>query len=217
MLTRFNNFLITKSMVSNTTIHNYNSANPLNWQNGQYLHSNDLKFVNNRMVLHQGKNKYAEKISFAGKGNNYAVAIGYNPATYCGTTIDKSNYLISTLFHNKKYDGYYLFNMYPDISVQKIKKNNSSYSDYILDVLDFLIRDLQNSPKDVFIFWGSSVYITIDVENKLNALQNVGITIYTIGTHNTPHQHPGRNVSIKTIDCTLANLNSIVPNHRFLQ
>lgn len=217
MINRFSQFLTGKGCNANSNTYNYNVKNPLQWQNGQYYYCNDLKFVDSRTVLHQQNNKYAEKISFINKGHNYAVAIGYNPATYSGTLIDKSNYLISTLLHNNSYSGYYLFNMYPDIAVQKIKKAQSSYSDYILDVLDFLIRDLQNSKKDVFIFWGSSVYITIETEKRLKKLQDAGITIYTIGTQNIPHKHPGRNVSIKTIKYTIADLNSIILNPRFLR
>lgn len=106
--------------------------------------------------------------------------------------------------------------MFPDVGSTKIKKTQSAYPNYIDDVLDFLIQERKYATFDIMIFWGSSVYIPVSVESKLKILQN-SCQIYTIGTVNTPHQHPGRNVSVKTIKFTLNNLSSIQPNSRYLK
>ena len=97
----------------------------------KYLHEKrhanvEAKDYNYRtpLILASNNGKYAEKILFNSIGNKFAVAIGYNPAMNSLTSIDKSNFLISNLLNSDNYNGYYLFNIFPDVSVSKIKKNN---------------------------------------------------------------------------------------------
>ena len=195
----------------------YSTTNPLYLQNGQYIQSSSISFISNRdMLVDQTNNKYAEKIEFSNNGTNFATVIGYNPAVCVPNSIDKTNYLISSMLNNN-YKGYYLFNMFPDVTPQKIRKSNSVFPNYIDEVLNFLITDSNICMDDIFIFWGSSVYVSVSVENKLIKLHSLNRNLYTIGTTVTSHQHPGRNVSLQTIAFHNANLSSIVPNFRYLK
>ena len=101
MLIQFNNYLNSQGIVPLQNNCTYSNTNPLRWQNGQYLFINDLSFVTNRDILYSNTCKYMEKVTFNTNGNNFA--IGYNPASNSNTTIDKSNYLISTYLSNLGY------------------------------------------------------------------------------------------------------------------
>lgn len=203
-------------MIHKTNVHNYTRAKPLHWQDGR--NTRKLNFVTKRAIMHydgsqlgpnnkgQRKLKYMEKISFNTNGNNYAIAIGYNPASDSSDAIDKTNYLISTHLSRSGYDGYYLFNMYPDVSVTKVRKYASYRSDYINILMNFLINYPQINNYDIFIFWGSSVYVSDDVMRDLITLKNRCHEIFTIGTTNVNHQHPGRGVSVATINHHKINL-----------
>ena len=220
MISRFLNFFSTVngSYILSVNTYAYSIVVPLKWQNGQYIYTNGLSFVRSRDILtDQMSNKYAEKIVFNAANGNSAVVIGYNPASCSSIAIDKSNYLISNLLYSNGYKEYYLFNMFPDVSSQKINKPQSILPNYIDDVLDFLISDSVNGLDDVFIFWGSSVYVSVSTESKLKQLQNQNRKIFTIGTKSVSHNHPGRNVSLNTISYTTANLSSIVPDSRYLK
>ena len=196
----------------------FSSTFPINWyQTGLYPSTNDYYLIIQRDILSDGTNtsRYAEKIKFNANSGNFAVLIGHKSVFDSYAKIDKTNYLISESLSNSGYDGYYLFNMYPDLIPQNI--NHNACPRYIDKVLDFLIMDSAISMDDIFIFWGSSVYVSVNVENKLKRLQLLNRNLYTIGTTVTSHQHPGRNVSLQTIAFHHANLASIVPNFRYLK
>ncbi len=199
MLNQFNSYLNSQGIITVQNNCAYSNANPLQWQNGQYCFTNNLNFVTSRDILYSATCKYMEKIAFNSNGNDFAVVIGYNPASNSTTTIDKSNYLISTYLSNRGYDGYFLFNMYPDISPVKIRKNNSVLGNYIDVVLNFLNNYVHINVYDVFIFWGSSVYLSNNVINQIILLQNQCRTLFTFGVGGVHHRHPGRCVAVNTI------------------
>ena len=217
MLFRYQSFLSVNGILTNLSSYSYNPTSPLTWGKLSQTHAGGLAFVSGRNVLEDVGLKYAEKVEFNTSGANYAVAIGYNPAYNSPTFIDKTNYLISNLLHTSHYDGYYLLNMFPDVAATKISKSASSYPNCIDDVLDFLISDSRTCMDDIFIFWGSSTYVSINVETKLQSLARIGRKIYTIGTLTINHRHPGRNVSLSSISYHAANLARITPSCRYLK
>ena len=212
MLLQFQSFLANKNtnFLSNISHKYYSKSNPLTFKN------NSIPFISQRDILDSNNEKYAEKILFNSTGNKFAVAIGYNPAINSSTSIDKSNFLISNLLNSHNYNEYYLFNIFPDVSVSKIKKNNSNYPNYIEDALDFLFSQTATTNFDLIIFWGSSVYVNESIEKKLKTL-NTKFRTYTIGTNTTPHKHPGRTVSINTIKLNTNNLSSLTKKCRYLK
>ena len=199
MLNQFNHHLTSRGIVPLQNNCIYSNANPLQWQNGQYRFVNNLNFVTSRDILYSATCKYMEKVTFNTSGNNFAIAIGYNPASNSNTTIDKTNYLISSHFFNQGYDGYYLFNMYPDITPTKIRKSNSVLGNYIDIVFGFLNGYAHINSHDVFIFWGSSVYLSNNIINQIILLQNQCRALYTFGVGGIHHQHPSRGVAVNTI------------------
>ena len=217
MLNQFNNHLTLQGIVPLQNNCIYSNANPLQWQNGQYSFVNNLNFVTSRDILYSATCKYMEKVTFNTNGNNFAVAIGYNPASNSTTTIDKTNYLISSHFFNQGYDGYYLFNMYPDITPTKIRKNNSVLGNYIDIVFSFLNGYAHINSHDVFIFWGSSVYLSNNVINQIILLQNQCQALFTFGVGGKHHQHPGRRVAPNTIRHYNANTTPLLNGMHYLR
>ena len=217
MLKRFAAYLQTQNIQANIQNNQYNSRNRL------YLNNSNIRntIIQSRDILYNNLNnnnlKFAEKISFR-QGGNYVVAIGYNPALNLANKIDKTNNLLAEYFNSLKYDGYYLFNMLPDVSGTKVPKKNSSYPDYIENVLDFLIQDSSTCNCDIFIFWGSSVYLNNDVICKLNKIKtNCSRGINTIGTKNICHRHPGRVVGANQIWSFAVNLNQLMKGVHYLK
>ena len=217
MLFRYQSFLSVNGILTNLSSYSYNPTYPLTWGKLSQTHAGGLAFVSGRNVLEDVGLKYAEKVEFNTGGSNYAIAIGYNPAYNSPTFIDKTNYLISNLLHTSHYDGYYLLNMFPDVNTTKTIKSASGYPNNIDDALNFLISDSLVCMHDIFIFWGSSTYVSVNVESKLQRLLHLGRQIYTIGTLTTNHRHPGRNVSLSNICYHVANLASITPRCRYLK
>lgn len=207
MINYFNTYLQNLGKQANLQIYQYSQTTPL-ILNGT---NTNILFVSSREVLDDINNncKYAEKIIFNNTGGNFAVSIGYNPAQNFQSSIDKTNCLIADYLNNLNYDGYYLFNMFPDVSSKKIKKQASVCPNYIDIVLDFLINYNMNNC-DIYIFWGSSVYMSTSIISKLSNLQNVCHSLKTIGVVSHPHKHPGRGVASRTIASFLANLNPLV-------
>ena len=105
MLNQFDHHLTLRGIVPLQNNCIYSHANPLQWQNGQYRFVNNLNFVTSRDILYSATCKYMEKVTFNTSGNNFAIAIGYNPASNSNTTIDKTNYLISSHFFNQGYNA----------------------------------------------------------------------------------------------------------------
>lgn len=209
MIYQFNNHLTSKGITTTLSNYSYSVTNSLQWQNGHFVYNNDLKFISQRDVIHTQLCKFMEKVTFNAIGTNFAIAIGYNPATNSAVSIDKSNYLISTYLKKHNYDGYYLLNMYPDITPVKINKKRSVLSNYIDIVLNFLNNYPQINQFDIFIFWGSSVYLSTDTIQALSSLQKSSHSLFTFGVGNTHHQHPGRCVSIATINHSVANIGAL--------
>ena len=154
---------------------------------------------NNRSVTREilsdgGNNKYAEKITFDGVNNQkFAIALGYNPSMCNSSCMDNTNKLICAHLYSKGYSGYYLINLYSNVSSNKKFNNKTIFWRYLNDILSRFVNNL-------FIFWGTTVYVN---KNIIDAINNCSNSIYTIGRNkkgiNIMHKHPGRGVTVATI------------------
>ena len=148
--------------------------------------------------------KYAEKITFNDSPQNLAFAIGYNLSSCDMVAMDKTNILVAQFLKKEGYDGYYLLNLFPDVQTRKIKKKESSFKNYIdvikncfLKVKDTSSNQFRN--KDLYIFWGSSVYLNNKEISALRMIFPLFHAVYTVGTEHNHHHHPGRYVSLDKI------------------
>ncbi len=214
MVELFNKYLANKCEDLRIVQRSYNEKRSLGWLD-KFTHFEGIEFIKERQFLAAGSFKFVEEYSFDNKNTRYAIAIGLNPASATLDSIDKTTYLISHLFYQNQYGGFYLFNKYPDVSKTAIRRGTSAIRHHIDDVLQFLTSLDDLSKFDVFIFWGSSEYITIGLEKDLRVLQKKVNHLYTIGKGNIKHQHPSRS-SKDTINFHVADLNSIKKNNRRL-
>ena len=173
-----------------------------------------------REILHtsfQNANyKFAEKIIFSGRcTGRLAVAIGYNPAILNMSYIDKTNELIADYLHSLGYAGYYLLNLFPEVTPQKPNKSASYFNNFYIVLQTALARLPQVSSMDLFIFWGSSVYINIQERIAFDSILRLFASSYTMGTNNgINHKHPGRGVSSSTILHHAVNTPLILTNSK---
>ena len=219
MIHPFGNHLQSNHSITNTcTTHSYNPTPLTDHSSGA-----QIPCICSRTICDDQSNncKYAEKISFNNAGSNYPVVIGYNPALNSQQQIDKTNALIANYLNGLKYDGYYLFNKFPDVSNTKVTKNNSSYQNYLSDVLNFLNNNVPLFNTEIMIFGGSTVYVTQNVERLLRDLISKGCQIYTFGhtsgKKHIRHKHPGRGVSASTIQHVPNSLNTLTAQCRFIR
>lgn len=79
----------------------------------------------NRKSIQSSTDKYIEEIKW-GTGNNMPMVIGLNPSQSLPSILDKTNELITYAIYmsSKKYDGYYLINLYSHIQTKKFLKSN---------------------------------------------------------------------------------------------
>lgn len=168
----------------------------------QFKNATNVNSINDRkiLVLNNGNNiveKLAEKISW-NNGNNFAICVGYNPAQMNTSNLDKTNELVVSLMQQCGYGGYYLFNIFSVISSNKsATKGKNNLLECIANTINCYCSHNKTS-FDLYIFWGNSVYI-----NKKNGkiLKRIKAdNVYTIGTQNCRHHHPGRGVSQDSIE-----------------
>ena len=214
MVELFKKHLVNKSEDLKIVQRSYNEKRSLGWLD-KFEHFEGIEFIQERQFLTAENFKFVEKFSFDNKNKRYAIAIGLNPASATLDSIDKTTYLISNLFYQNQYSGFYLFNKYPDVSKAAIRRGTSAIRHHIDDVLQFLMALDDLSEFDVFIFWGSTEYITMGLEKDLRVLQEKVRQLYTIGKGNIKHQHPSRS-SKDTINHHMANLDGIKKNNRRL-
>lgn len=210
----FKKYLVNKGKELKIERRCYTEKRSLHWLD-KFTHFEDIEFIQEREFLVAENFKFVEKFSFDNKDKRYAIAIGLNPASATLDSIDKTTHLVSNLFYKHQYGGFYLFNKYPDVSKFAIRRGTSAIRCHIDDVLRFLVSLENLSEFDVFIFWGSSEYITIGLEKDLRVLQKKVNQLYTIGRGNIKHQHPSRS-SKGTINFHTANLDSIKKNNHHL-
>lgn len=158
--------------------------------------------------------KFIEEVKWK-SGNNIAVVIGMNPSQMIPSNLDKTNELLLYACYLKSYDGYYLFNLYPLVQTKGFTKksyNNISptygdLSDVIRCTLNTYAKTCSITNYDVICFFGSSFYISANIVNNLN---NINFANYfTLGTKTKLHKHPGRGVSINTIEINNRNSSTI--------
>ncbi len=186
-------------------INESNSRIQLTEQNITSGTAKNVKCVSCRKILHasidEKRCKFAEKITFREKKGDYAVAIGYNPALWNECRIDKTNELIAGCLYEMGYAGYYLLNLFPDVTPVKLTKADSCFGNYLETISNALEELQQVSSMELHIFWGSSVYVNADEKKTLDNITRLFKSVYTIGTEEVKHKHPGRGVNSSTIRC----------------
>lgn len=132
---------------------------------------------NNRSVTREilsdgGNNKYAEKITFDGVNNQkFAIALGYNPSMCNSSCMDNTNKLICAHLYSQGYSGYYLINLYSNVSSNKKFNNKTIFWRYLNDILSRFVNNL-------FIFGGTTVYVNkniIDAFDGCSSLTSIEI------------------------------------------
>ena len=125
-----------------------------------------------------------EKIDFYSDNqkNNYAVCIGLNPAK-AEINLDETNKRLVRLL-KKEYCGYYLFNIYPEITdnatqINLEDKENINFISKLKDILkEQIYKDL-----DVVLFFGRTLIIPNEfvelIRQRLNKKKKVCLTSHT--------------------------------------
>lgn len=197
---------------------NYNSNNIMSGGQTNFSYIPLQLNVNRQSFQITGNNgfnyKFFEQVKW-GTGNNMAIAIGMNPSQMLPSNLDKSNELLLYGCYLNLYDGYYLFNLYPLVQTQGFTKkwyNNISptygdLSDVIRSTLNTYANTFKITKYDVICFFGSSFYINTNIVNNLNNINSSNY--FTLGTKTKLHKHPGRGVSINTIQINNRNSNTI--------
>ena len=142
------------------------------------------------------KYKYLEKVSFNGANDKkYAICIGLNPAK-AEINLDETNKRLVRLL-KKEYCGYYLFNIYPEITdnatqINLEDKENISFVSELKDILkEEIYKDL-----DVILFFGRTLIIPNEFVELIRQWIDDKKKIY-LTSHNGEFMHPGANASIE--------------------
>lgn len=130
--------------------------------------------------------------------NRMPIVIGFNPATADVNEIDGTNKKIIKLLKEKQYNGYYLLNLYAQVSPTKADFQEGDEIDtaYLNMVIEFLRSNIIcQSNIDIIIFWGRSASIGEEMVKAIDNLLNHKIFIYkTIkkDDQEKKHNHPAR-------------------------
>lgn len=148
-----------------------------------------------------------------------AVAIGLNPSKALPDDLDKTNELVlfalSTLKKGRRYDGYYLINLYADIQATKFKrKGKTVLSKVIKDAVNAYTAANSLKKIDIYIFFGKSFYVSPQILSDLNGISNA--RFYTLGTKKCPHHHPGRGITYNTISARYRGASIKLSNHHYI-
>lgn len=149
------------------------------------------------------KYKLKEKIDFYSDNpkNNYAVCIGLNPAK-AEINLDETNKRLVRLL-KKEYCGYYLFNIYPEITdnatqINLEDKENINFISKLKDILkEQIYKDL-----DVVLFFGRTLIIPNEFVELIRQWLNKKKKVY-LTSHNGEFTHPGANAKIEKIELKL--------------
>ena len=118
------------------------------------------------------KYKYAEKLTFDISSNDkFAICIGLNPAA-AEQNIDETNKrLIKKL--EGKYKGYFLLNLYPEITDNKLQINyeDENNINFIHQLKIFLEKE-DNVKLDIILFFGRTTVLSQDQQKLINSLVN---------------------------------------------
>lgn len=198
---------------------NFNSNNIITGGQKSILSSTlnisiNIKRQSFQVSINNNNYKFCECIKW-NNGNNMAIFIGLNPSNMLHSNLDKTNELITYKCY-KKYDGYYLFNIYPLVQSKGFTKsgykcispNYGDMSNIIADTINAYISNNNITTFDLIYFFGSSFYVNKDILYNLNKISNANL--YTCGTINKNHKHPGRGISYKKIEFNKRNTNKIV-------
>ena len=132
--------------------------------------------------------KYKEEISFIKESSlsKTAVCIGYNPAK-AEDEIDTTNKRLIDLLWDD-YDGYILYNFYPQVSSDKDTCNlDLEENENFIHLLSEVIKKEES---DIILFWGRSVNIDKKIKLAIEArLRNN--KVLKITTFKNEFKHPG--------------------------
>lgn len=142
------------------------------------------------------KYKYTEKLAFAHASEKrpFAICIGLNPAA-AEAEIDITNKRLIKLLKDD-YNGYYLFNIYPEITDNKnqLDFDDEENIEFIDKLKDILNRN-EFDGLDIIMFFGRTLVIPktfIDLLDQWNEKRNIFIT-----SHKDEFTHPGSNADIQ--------------------
>ncbi len=178
-----------------------------NWEKQEYSSKGYGDFKVERILYVDNvvnpKYKFTEEIDFDSKHNEnrYAICIGLNPGNAAEDLDEANKRLVSLL--SKEYSGYYLFNIYPEISDNATQINledeeNINFVNKLKDILkEQIYKDL-----DVVLFFGRTLIITNEfvelIRQRLNKKKKVYLT-----SHNGEFTHPRANAKIEKIELKL--------------
>lgn len=146
------------------------------------------------------KYKFMEEIKFTSNNNgkNYAICIGLNPAKAEKELDATNNRLISLL--SEDYGGYYLFNIYPEITenTSQINLEDKKNIEFVNELKEILKED-KYTELDIILFFGRTLIIPDEfielIQQFMQDQKNVYITV-----HNGEFTHPGSNAKIEKIE-----------------
>ena len=170
-----------------------------------------------RQSIQNNQNKFIEKIVWSSvKNKNIAIAIGINPSKAIPSQLDKTNEFLTYLIYNsgKKYDGYFLMNLYSFIQTKSFKKSkHSDQVEVIKNTINSFTLKRKNKNLDIIFFFGRSFYICKKQLNLLNSIKNAHF-FATCDTNNL-HCHPGR-MSINQISLKYKGTKIKLTNGRYI-
>lgn len=144
------------------------------------------------------KYKYNEEITFVDVTDDrpYAICIGLNPAA-AEEKLDVTNQRLVKLL-NQEYKGYFLFNIYPEITDNKKQLNFDDNENIgFVSILKNILNEEQYSHLDVILFFGRTLVIPKDFVDLLQEWHK-NRRIY-ITSHKEEFTHPGANADIQKI------------------
>ena len=175
-----------------------------NWKRQEYFSkgygNKDVKRVLYVDNTENPKYKFKEEIDFIA-GNNappYAICIGLNPAK-AKKDLDDTNKRLINLLEND-YSGYYLFNIYPEITENATQINfNDEENVSFVNKLEVMLQDTVYNRLDIILFFGRTLIIPDQLLQLLQRWIEEKKNIY-ITVHNGEFTHPRANAKIEKIE-----------------
>ncbi len=127
--------------------------------------------LHDQAYINKASNKYLEKITLNNnieRHKNFLIVIGGNPALCNELLIDKTNQKIIEALNNnmvgngKTYDGYYLMNLYSNIS-----SNYKALCQNPCSMMPIIDQNVLNLNYDILIIWGPG--LTNKLKPSLNS------------------------------------------------
>ena len=156
--------------------------------------------------IEQPMYKFEEELVFSGSNNcnkKMAICIGYNPALSC-KYLDATNKRLCAQLKELGYDGYYLFNLYPEITSHKEQLNlNDKNNINSLKYLKKMVNQKKTQCGLIILFFGRTAELNdeqVDFLRELIADKELDVKITT---SKGEFIHPGSIGKIDLTECKL--------------